>query len=191
MSHFQTAGLAVRDVRGVQIVQMTPQLRLLDARTARQLRALLAGARAKRIPTVLTGTGDVFAAGPPAGFSTTDSREVWRLVAQLRRHEEQTVAAINGDVYGWGIALALACRYSLAVPWAGMSLSLTRPELAAQSRPLLDLVATRMPQQSAQWWAYTNTRIGAEKAVELGLINEVPSDPSHLLRAAMTHASRA
>ena len=171
-----------------------------------QLGQAIASCRAGDIRAVLlTGTDGAFCAGAdvrdftaqldasgPAGLSEhlrllADAlhREV---VASIRRLDKPVVAAVNGVAAGAGFSLALACDLRVASADARFLLAYANiggtadggstymlPRIVGQGRAM-EIYLARQP-------------IGAQYALELGLVNQV-FEPAHFERHAMETADR-
>lgn len=109
----------------VDVVELSrPDVRnALDRATIRQLRALIANADTERAAAyVLTGRGTVFCAGGDLKERRTMSapevrglrREIVDLIGALARAPLPFLAAVNGDAWGGGFELALACDFIIA-----------------------------------------------------------------------------
>lgn len=138
---------------------------------------------------LLTGSGGTFSAGHDLGEVFRLRDESFRahlrmtfnpLISQIRRIEKPVIAAINGPVAGAGLGVALACDLRIAseearfvVGFLGVGLSfdsgvsLFLPKLIGFGR--------------ATEFAFTNTPISAQQALEWGLINRLaPADEFNL-----------
>ncbi len=135
---------------------------------------------------VVTGTGRSFC----AGADLRERRELgpgerWRYVEgvnrMIRRLESAAVpviAAINGFALGGGVELLLACDYRVAARGAMFGL----PETAlgiipggSQVRLLLEVGPSHMA-----WMTYSAARFDAQRALAIGLVDEVVEDAESL-----------
>jgi enoyl-CoA hydratase/carnithine racemase len=149
----------------------------------------LAGDRSVRA-VVVTGAGSAFCSGgdtswiasePDADVDHLRTRMVafYRAWLSIRRLEVPTIAAVNGAAIGAGLCVALACdlRYAassakLGVPFVklgmhpGMAATYLLPEVvgAARARDLL----------------LTGRVVGAENALEMGMVSQVLPDQTFL-----------
>lgn len=139
---------------------------------------------------VVTGEGTAFCSGgdpkwiasePDAPVHHLRNRMLgfYRAWLSIRDLEVPTVAAINGPAVGAGLCLALACdiRYAAAsarmsVPFvqlgmhAGMAATYTLPNVVGEARARELLLTGRM--------------VGAEEALQLGMVSSVTPDESFL-----------
>lgn len=146
---------------------------------------------------VITGAGSrAFCAGADLverrGMSHADIRDMLALYRtefwHLDRCPKPTIAALNGVAFGGGLELALCCDLRVAepgvtlglpevslgiVPGAGGTQRLTRLVGEARSKELLLL----------------STRLSAEQARELGLVNRVAPEGTSALECALEWAS--
>jgi len=155
----------------------------------------------KRVRAViLTGAGDAFCAGRDLqqmaadeqgqASDTPPSPEQWGdeelefsdLLAELLAFPKPVIAAINGPVAGFGVALAMACDYLVASDSAAITLGSTR-------QGLLDgfaapLVAYRAGAGLASRLAVIGEIVSANEALNLGLYQELASHDLLWARAA-------
>jgi E-phenylitaconyl-CoA hydratase len=147
---------------------------------------------------ILTGTG------PKAFCTGSDLKKTMppaESYAQLKfgRHPDNhllsgigqktpIIAAVNGIAVGGGLELALACDIRIAANTASFGL----PEVRVGSIPGAG-GSQRLPrligESMATYMLLTGDRIGADRAVEVGLISEAV-DPEELLPRAREIASR-
>ena len=146
----------------------------------------------------LTGSGDkAFVAGADISeFSSFEPKEaealarhgnqvLFDLISQL---EKPVIAAINGYALGGGLELAMACHIRIAVQHAKMGL----PEVSLGIIPGYG-GTQRLPyligKGNAMEMILTGDMISAEKALEMGLVNQVVP-PKKLLESTITFAER-
>jgi enoyl-CoA hydratase len=137
---------------------------------------------------VVTGAGDrAFCAGGDLGelLDVTSHAEVDRAgplgFARLDPGKP-TIAAVNGHCYGGGLELALWCDFRIA---AGNA------QFGALNRQwgvtLIDGGTQRLPRivgyGNAMWLVATGSRIGAERALQMGLVQEIVGPGEALTRA--------
>ena len=195
----ESGGVAhVRLSRGDQINTMIPEFwselpaiveEVSDAGRARVL--------------VLSSTGRHFCAGMDLsvfGDSTLQGEpgEIGRQRANLRlnilhlqrsftvleQSRMPVLAAIQGACVGGGVDLVTAadCRYATADAWFSIhetNIGMTADVGTLQRLPKL------IPQGVAREYAYTGRRLTAERARELGLVNEVFADHASMMEAVM------
>jgi len=147
---------------------------------------------------VLTGEGDrIFCAGAdikswgdlePFEFARNWILAGHRLFDRLATFRAPVIAAINGHALGGGLELAAACDLRVAVEQAQFGL----PEASIGVVPGwsgIHRLARLMPQALVREMAMTGARIDAERAHQVGFLNEVVSGSS--LDAALAMAERA
>ena len=133
---------------------------------------------------ILTGAGDIFAAGADAsefGFPMAQP-DLPTVVAALEASKVPVIAAIKGACLGGGLELALACRWRIAASTAQLGL----PEV------ILGVVpgsggTQRLPRLVGMKIALSmipaGRQVRATEALDIGLIDEQEEDP---LAAALT-----
>ena len=130
---------------------------------------------------VLTGSGDVFCAGlDETGGKTAEAiREEFgplRGVEALAVLTKPTIAVLNGDAFGVGLELALACDLRLAVSGARFGLPQVGEDLipfGGGTQRLPRIVGSA----KALEMILTGTPIETDEAYRVGLVNEVvPKD---------------
>ncbi|MER3430569.1 MAG: hypothetical protein C4325_00985 [Blastocatellia bacterium] len=131
---------------------------------------------------IFTGTGDCFASGAnlreiaavsgkdAVGFATRGQNLMRKIVAI------RAVAAINGICYGGALDLALACRRRIAAPQAefchpGPRLGIMTGWGGTQRLPRL------VGESAALEMFLTAEPINAEKALKIGLVDQISPDP--------------
>ena len=127
---------------------------------------------------ILSGAGDVFAAGADAGEFGLQmiQPDLPAVVATLEAVTVPVIAVIKGVCLGGGLELALACRWRIASPTARLGL----PEV------ILGVVpgsggTQRLPRlvgmKAALSMIPTGRHVGAAEALEIGLIDQQEEDP--------------
>ena len=127
---------------------------------------------------ILSGAGDVFAAGADAGEFGLQmiQPDLPAVVAALEAATVPAIAVIKGVCLGGGLELALACRWRIASPTARLGL----PEV------ILGVVpgsggTQRLPRlvgmKAALSMIPTGRHVGAAEALEIGLIDQQEEDP--------------
>ena len=153
---------------------------------------------------IVTGTGRGFSAGEdvrgmgdltalgPKGFRRL-VRTVHNVFDQLEQMEVPVIAAINGVAAGGGLELALSCDFRFAAESAKVGLPEGNVGLIPGSGGISRLVKLVGPSR-AKRLIMTGEMIPAQKALEIGLVDEVHPDDA-LLDAvtgfARTLAARA
>lgn len=129
---------------------------------------------------VVTGAGKCFCSGydldnidpeQPLGDPLPDAR-FERVVSAVEAFPVPVVAAIDGDVYGGGLDLALACDFRVARSGVGITMTACRLGLAYGVKALARYIEKMGPQVTRMLFL-SGARITSEKAFELGLIDEV------------------
>ena len=169
-----------------------PMLEALDAHCATLERS--AEVRA----VIVIGTGekafcagaDIGAWGPmaPFDFARHWVREGHRIFDRLARLSKPTVAALNGHAFGGGLELAACCDIRVIAPGATLAL----PEAGIGVVPGwsgTQRVARLLPEPVLKEMALFGRRIGAERAVALGLCAEVAEDVAAAARAIAEKAA--
>jgi crotonobetainyl-CoA hydratase len=101
---------------------------------------------------------------PPGGFCGITTRfDLFKPV----------IAAVNGLCLGGGTEIVAACDLAIASEHAQFGLIEPRVGLAALGGGALQRLAREMPMKDAMMLVLTGARIGAQKAKEISLINEV------------------
>jgi enoyl-CoA hydratase len=130
---------------------------------------------------VLTGAGDkAFVAGADiAALSTMTTREALafadfghKVLNLLDRMPKPVIAAVNGYALGGGCELALACDFIYAADTAQLGL----PEVNLGVIPGFggtQRLARRVGPGMAREMIFTGARLSAQRAREVGLVNEV------------------
>jgi len=127
---------------------------------------------------ILTGAGDIFAAGADAGeFGLPMAHpDLPSVVAALEAVRVPVIAAIKGACLGGGLELALACRWRIAAPSAQLGL----PEV------ILGVVpgsggTQRLPRLVGMTKGLSlisqGRNIGAGEARDIGLVDQLDEDP--------------
>ncbi len=132
---------------------------------------------------IFTGSGDAFASGANlneiAALSSDDAPEFARLGQSLMQKIDElpqlVIAAINGHCFGGALDLALSCDVRIAAPNArfahpGAGLGIITGWSGTQMLPRL--VGTAV----ANEMFFTASPIDAERALQIGLIDEIADD---------------
>jgi len=168
-----------------------------DAQLALDLLAALksvgedAGVRA----VLVTGAGRAFSSGadlkagpvasrdaPPDVYSVLTGR-YHPIIRAVREMPKPVVAAVNGAAAGIGLSLALACDLVIAAESAYFLLAFVNIGLVPDGGSSL-LVPARVGFARAAEMAMLGERVGAPRALEWGLINQVWPDAELAARAA-------
>ncbi|MEN2992957.1 MAG: enoyl-CoA hydratase-related protein [Bacteroidia bacterium] len=141
---------------------------------------------------VVTGAGKAFCSGQDlkevAGVERSLGDSVARrynpMVRALHELEKPVIASVNGVAAGAGVGLALACDYVIAAKSATFVLAFVNVGLSLDTATSFHLVRT-VGLKRAFALATLGEPLGAEQAVQWGLINEVVEEAK---LAEATHA---
>jgi 2-(1,2-epoxy-1,2-dihydrophenyl)acetyl-CoA isomerase len=152
------------------------------------LRAVTEAASDDEVRAVLlTGNGRAFCSGADlrAGFDPTPEghpnvqkalhERFHPIIQGLREMPKPVVAAVNGVAAGIGCSFALACDLVVAAESAYFLLAFVNIGLVADGGSSL-LIPERVGFARAAEMAMLGERVGADKALEWGLINRVTAD---------------
>jgi 2-(1,2-epoxy-1,2-dihydrophenyl)acetyl-CoA isomerase len=152
------------------------------------LRALTEAAADDEVRAVLlTGNGRAFCSGADlrAGFEPTPEghpnvqkalhERFHPIIQTLREMPKPVVAAVNGAAAGIGCSFALACDLVVASESAYFLLAFVNIGLVADGGSSL-LIPERVGFARAAEMAMLGERVGADKALEWGLINRITAD---------------
>lgn len=140
---------------------------------------------------VLTGAAGHFSSGMDMkAFLTGDvpyvaSRGIFGIVN--RPPEKPLVAAVEGAALAGGFELMLACDLAVAAKGVQLGINEVKRGTCASAGGLLKL-PRRIPPAIAAEMALTGESIGAERALELGLVNRV-AEPGEALDVAVELAA--
>lgn len=146
---------------------------------------------------VVTGGETCFAAGAdikemitfgPANVANAPARVwAWRAIEQF---EKPLIAAVNGMAFGAGCELALLCDFIIA----GSNALLGQPEIKIGGMPGdggSQRLPRKLPPNVASYLLMTGDPIGANQAMQLGLVLEVHEPSETIARAVAIAASIA
>jgi enoyl-CoA hydratase/carnithine racemase len=137
---------------------------------------------------IITGAGEkAFCSGADLKERTTLSPDqvkefiftIRNLFTSIEQLNKAVIGAVNGVALGGGTELALACDIRIASMNASMGLTETRLAIipgAGGTQRLPRLVG----RGKAKELIFTGKRIGAEEALNIGLVNQI-CEPEHLL----------
>src|SRR5437899_3290853 len=154
-----------------------------------------AGARAGADPTVravvVTGEGPNFSSGIDTSVFTSGDNgspsdiDIGRLQSSFTIFEQilkPTIAAVAGPTFGAGLQLAIACDFRVAAADVQLSVMEVRwgilPDLGGTQR-LPRLIGLGRAKELAM----TARRVGADEALQMGLVNKVVAAGTHLQSA--------
>lgn len=136
---------------------------------------------------VLTGTPDVFSAGTDlrdGADARTERGGEYGLIRRQRR--KPLIAAVEGPCLGGGFEMALACDMVVASTTARFALPESRRGLIPSSGALFRAIRA-LPLHVAKQLMITGASLSPERALELGVVNEVTA-PGEALDAAIALA---
>ncbi len=144
---------------------------------------------------ILTGTGsEAFCAGADLKAVSTGQGHTLRTERSgfagfvHAQRSKPWIAAVNGPALAGGCEIALACDLIVAVPQSRFGLPEVKRGLVASAGGLYRLPRA-LPRALALEMILTGEPISAERALQLGLINQL-AEPALLLAAARTLAGR-
>lgn len=111
------------------------------------------------------------AGAPPTTFGSR-GRPGWPRLTERHSLSKPVIARVNGYAFGGGFELALACDIIIAAREACFALPEAKLGLIPGAGGLFRLVR-QIPFKVAMGYLMTGRRISAERAYELGLVNEV------------------
>ncbi len=160
-------------------------LNAIDFSTMGALEELVAELEASETAKVLvlTGAGRAFVSGGDLKefAALTTAAEAGEMATRMSGILERlealpiwTVAGINGDAYGGGCELALACDFRVLARGARLGFTQVRFALTPGWGGLTRLVE-RVGRGRGTLWLATGARVGAEEAEEAGLVEVVLS----------------
>lgn len=126
---------------------------------------------------VFSGAGSAFCAGNDladfvANPSTDENRPVFRFIRALANAQIVLIAAVQGRAIGIGTTMLLHCDFVLAEPDAELQMPFVDLALVPEAGSSL-LVPALMGQRRAAELLLLGERIGADRAVALGLVNRI------------------
>jgi len=149
----------------------------------------------KEMGSVLAGGGDSDSRGTTAASMAARARagrsQVLRLqdaITAVARCPKPVVAAVHGYCIGGGVDLIAACDIRLSSADAVFSVREAKMAIVADLGSLQRLPAIIGPGHLAEL-AYTGKDITAERAKEIGLVNDVAADTEGVLKAARAMAA--
>jgi methylglutaconyl-CoA hydratase len=131
---------------------------------------------------VLAGEGRHFSAGADLQWmqrASTASRE-WNLddarrfaamLARIESSPKPVIARVQGAALGGGVGLACACDVAIAADNASFSVS--EAKFGILPAVIGPYVTNAVGKRQARWLALTTARIGADKALAIGLVQQV------------------
>jgi Delta3,5-Delta2,4-dienoyl-CoA isomerase len=156
--------------------------------------SLLAGGGADAGSDTGTGTGDAAGGSSSASMAAQARRaraNILRLqdaITAVATCPKPVVAAVHGYCIGGGVDLIAACDIRLAAADAVFSVREAKMAIVADLGSLQRLPAIIGPGHLAEL-AFTGKDISAERAKEIGLVNDVAGDADGVLKAARALAA--
>jgi enoyl-CoA hydratase/carnithine racemase len=135
---------------------------------------------------VLGAEGRSFCAGANFGASP-DSAAIYAQAMRLFHTRKPIVAAVHGPAIGAGMGLALVADFRIACPAARFSVNFNRLGFHPGFGTTCTLPRLVGPQQAARLF-YTGERIAGERAMAIGLVDELAPD-DRVLRCAQEFAA--
>ena len=183
------------------IILNRPKVNAINAEMLQALRqAFTEAERNVEIRVVLLAArGNVFSAGQDMAEIKAAQGTSFRyhllhtynpLILQIRRLQKPVLAAINGPVSGAALGIVLACDLRIAADTARFVMGFAGVGLAPDSGVSLLLPALIGLGRACEY-AYTNTPIEAQQALELGLVNRVVPSAELDAQAAVWAAALA
>jgi len=131
---------------------------------------------------VLAGDGKHFSAGADLQWmqrastatrewNLEDARRFASMLARIESCPKPTVARVQGAALGGGVGLACACDIAIAADNAGFSVS--EAKFGILPAVIGPYVTNAVGKRQARWLALTTTRVGADKALAIGLVQQV------------------
>lgn len=108
-------------------------------------------------------------------------------ISAAERCRKPVIAAVHGYCIGGGVDLTTACDIRLCTADASFSIHETKIAIVADIGTLQRITSV-VGKGMAREMAYTGKRIGAERAAQCGLVNEVFADKDALLAGARAMA---
>jgi 2-(1,2-epoxy-1,2-dihydrophenyl)acetyl-CoA isomerase len=185
----QTVQCRIADGVGVMTLNRPPQLNAWIRRLGDDMLEALDGFASDPAvrAIVVTGAGRAFSSGADLKDSEsiradgtvdvlTPLRESYNpVLMRIRTVDKPVIAAVNGPAAGIGCSLALACDLIVAARSAYFLLAFVNIGLGLDGGASQSLPA-RVGAARAFEMAYLGERIGAEQALEWGMINRVVED---------------
>ena len=193
-----------RDAVGMITLNRPEVLNALNLQLANELVAALERCQKDRSikAAVITGAGSAFCSGgdlpwlrslgeedgdPAEGFRQA-TKQLNRIIIEIRRSTKPVIAAINGAVAGGGLSVAMACDLRIASANAKFKQAYTSVGLTPDGGWLL-LMTTLAGLTKISEMLFFDPVIDAQQALQMGLVNKVVA-PGELEAAALEWAQR-
>jgi Delta3-Delta2-enoyl-CoA isomerase len=151
--------------------------------------------RAAGAPVLVVGEGDAFSAGlnlkEVAGLDRAGMARFIELlenvVLDLYTYPGPTVACVNGHAIAGGCVVAMCCDARVATDDARARIGLNEVALGLRFPPrVFRLVRERLPPKFRETVLLGAELFAPERARQLGLVDEIASDPEHVARERLT-----
>lgn len=197
-NHYQT--LQCTDEPGVRYIAFSraSAKNSLNGLMVTELRAALANAEkdASVKVIVLVGNNQHFCSGMDfeevglahGGQSASDAHNYYELLKEMSSGTKVVVSKVEGQVNAGGVGLVAACDIVISSATATFGLS----EMLFGLLPacVLPFLIRRTGFQRARWMTMITQGISAQRAFEIGLVDEVSQDPSDVLRRYLLRLTR-
>jgi enoyl-CoA hydratase len=205
MATFETLSLDIDHGVATLTLERPERMNALNAMLKRELGEAFAAltARDDVACVVLTGAGRAFCAGADikeragqqvrGGAFYFDQQRTQDLFWNIEQFPKPLIAALNGVALGGGLELALTCDFRVAARSARVGLpetSLGMIPLAGGTQRLPRLIGA----SRAKRMMFTGEHVEADRAFELGVVDEVVADEElrgHVREVALGIAARA
>lgn len=135
---------------------------------------------------ILTGSGRYFSAGGDLSAFSSDMERLPRLlgeltlylhtsISRLARMEKPVIAAVNGPCAGAGMSLACACDLVIAAESSSFTMAYTAVGLSPDGSSSW-FIPRRIGDLRTRELMLTNRTLGAEEALDWGLVTRVTPD---------------
>ena len=193
---FETKELETGSI-GILTVNRPKALNALDGLTLKELSDCLQTVEQNKDLRclIITGAGKAFVAGADIkDFPTMDCQQAddfaalgQKVFRQIELLRIPVIAAVNGFALGGGLELALSCDFIYALDRAKFGL----PEVTLGLIPGFGgtvRLARVIGLAQAREWTYRGDFVGAQEAVDLGLVNKVFASQEELMVEAQNTA---
>jgi methylglutaconyl-CoA hydratase len=138
---------------------------------------------------ILTGSGLSFSAGADLNWmrrmanasleeNQQDARRLAKLLRTLNFNSKPTIARINGSAYGGAVGLISCCDISISQESA--KFALTEVRLGLVPAVISPYVIRRIGEFHSRRYFQTAERMGAKRAFDIGLVDEIVSGEQQL-----------
>jgi methylglutaconyl-CoA hydratase len=138
---------------------------------------------------IITGTGSSFSSGADLNWmrgminaslkeNQQDARRLAKLLRTLSFHAKPTIARINGSAFGGAVGLISCCDINVSLESA--KFALTEVRLGLVPAVISPYVFRRIGEFRSRRYFQTAERMGAQRAKEIGLVDEIVTDEKQL-----------